>query len=114
MKVIDLLNKIANGEEVSEYVKYYNMLKEKVDIMMVCKENLFYKLDQLEIQLNSRVEIIEEPQEHKIPEKLTIGVNEYDEIHINNEIYGERQVRVVADKVNEILDYLEVNDGIMD
>ena len=74
MKVIDLLNKIANGEEVPEYVKYYNMLKEKVDIMMVCKENLFYKLDQLEIQLDSRVEEIEEPQEHKIPEKID---NEY-------------------------------------
>ena len=36
---------------------------------MVCKENIFYKLDQLEIQLNSRVEIIVE--EKKIPEKLT-------------------------------------------
>lgn len=57
-----------------------------------------------------KIELEEEPQEHKIPEKLTIGVNEYDEIHINNEIYGERQVRVVADKINEILDYLNLEE----
>jgi hypothetical protein len=72
------------------------------------------KLDEINLIYNfnneDNVEIIEEPQEHKIPKKLTIGVNVCDEIHINNEIYGERQVRVVADKVNEILDYLEVNN----
>ena len=68
---------------------------------------LNYKVLNKEFQLYC---VLEEPQEHKIPEKLTIGVNEYDEIHINNEIYGERQVRVVADKVNKILDYLEENN----
>ena len=41
MKVIDLLNKIANGEEVPEYVQYYNMLQDKLDTMMVCKENIY-------------------------------------------------------------------------
>ena len=60
MKVIDLLNMISKGEKVPKYVVYYNMLKDKTDTMMVCKESIFYKLDQLEIQLNSRVEVIEE------------------------------------------------------
>ena len=94
MKIIDLLNKIANGEEVPKYVQYYNMLKNKTDIMMACKENIFYKLDQLEIQLNSRIEPVEE--EKKIPEKL--------EILPNNEQYSNK---VLYGKINEIIDYLK-------
>ncbi len=74
MKVIDLLNKIANGEEVPKYIQYYNMLKDKTDIMMVCKENIFYKLDNLEIQLNSRVEIAEE--EKKTIDDLNLTLEE--------------------------------------
>ena len=64
MKVIDLLNKIANNEEVPKYVKYKNHTRLGTEeTMMLCKENLFYKLDQLEIYLNDEVEIIEEDKE---------------------------------------------------
>jgi hypothetical protein len=63
MKVIDLLNKIANGEEVPKYIKYRNWNNNSFDKMLVCKENIFYKLDQLEIYLNDEVEIIEEDKE---------------------------------------------------
>ena len=121
MKVIDLLNKIANGEQVPEYVKYYNRLEKKVYIMIVCKENLFYKLDQLEIQLNSRVEEIEEPQEHKIPEKLEnekefYAYTRYEENkdEIDKVLYilkalnlAEEKIDNLNNKINEIIDCLE-------
>ena len=45
MKVIDLLNKIANGEEVPKYITYVNRLNDEFGTMMVCKENIIYKLD---------------------------------------------------------------------
>ena len=96
IKIIDLLNKIANGEEVPKYVQYYNMLKDKTDIMMVCKENIFYKLDKLEIQLNSRIEPVEE--EKKIPEKLVGEDKGY---------YIDFSECNIASKVNEIIDYLK-------
>ena len=97
MKIIDLLNKIANGEEVPKYVQYYNMLKGKTDIMMVCKENIFYKLDRLEIQLNSRIEPFEE--EKKIPEKLPI----YD----CTDAYSKFDINDNRKAINEIIDYLK-------
>lgn len=101
MKIIDLLNMISKGEEVPKYIQYYNMLKDKTDIMMVCKENIFYKLDQLEIQLNSRVEILEE--ERKIPEKL----EEY--IHTDSLNYNQcnYMFEKLTNKYNEIIDYLK-------
>ena len=104
MKIIDLLNKLANGEEVPKHVQYYNMLKDKTDIMMVCKENIFYKLDKLEIQLNSRIEPVEE--EKKIPEKL-----EYYDDSIAWVIDGIGQLsdvdKVIIDKLNDVIDYLK-------
>ena len=112
MKIIDLLNKIANGEEVPKYVQYYNMLKDKTDIMMVCKENIFYKLDQLEIQLNSKIESIEE--EKKIPEKLDIRQEKNIKNNWKWKVYGKEHSynistpqKIIADKVNEICDYLK-------
>lgn len=60
MKVIDLLDRLANDEEVPEYIRYYNIKYNKEDIMLVCKENIIYKLDQLEISLKDEVEAIKE------------------------------------------------------
>ena len=110
MKIIDLLNKIANKEEIPKKFKvnnhtwewnvhsYQNELSGEFAVT-----GFRYDLS----NLNDEIEIIEESQDHKIPEKLKICVNIYDEIMINNEVYSERQVREVADKINEILDYLE-------
>lgn len=104
IKVIDLLNMISKGEEVPKHVRYYNMIENIDDIMYVCKENIFCKLDTLQIHLNSRVEIIEEPQEHKIPKKLNYP-------HIEIESSADDEIRdylyKVKDKIDEILDYLE-------
>lgn len=73
MKVIDLLNKIANGEEVPKKIKYHNDIhilqksnSTKPLNCYYCKESYchlfgtFYDYD-----LNDEVEIIEEEKENK-------------------------------------------------
>lgn len=109
MKIIDLLNKIANGEEVPAYVRYINFVKNKEDIMMVCKENIIYKLDQLEIHLNDEVEIIED----KKIEKLDIRNEKNCKNNWKWKVYGEEHgynistpQKIIADKINEIIDYI--------
>ncbi len=115
MRVIDLLNKIANGEEVPKHVRYYNMIENIDDIMYVCKENIFCKLDTLQIHLNSRVEIIEEPQKHKIPDKIFLNQDygscyidpySYEQVPLKREKLSPEEVSII-NKINEILDYLE-------
>ena len=96
MKVIDLLNKIANGKEVPKYITYVNRLNDEFETMMICKENIIYKLDNDIIELNSVVEVIEE--EKKIPEK------------INNSYYHlgqDQQNQLFKNTINEIIDYLK-------
>ena len=57
-----------------------------------------YMDDGLMKYLNDEVEIIEEPQEHKIPEKITIK----DLVNSKQSIQDD-----IIDKINEIIDYLE-------
>ena len=59
MKVIDLLNKIAKGEEVPKYIRYRDISKHKFDTMYVCKANIIYQIDQCILDLNDEVEIID-------------------------------------------------------
>lgn len=59
IKIIGLLNKIANDDKIPEYIKYYNRLKYEMDIMLVCKENIIHKLDRSEIRLNDIVTILD-------------------------------------------------------
>ena len=94
MKVIDLLNKIANGEEVPNFiideVEYYmganGYLRECMG------DDAQWYIDKS--WLNTEARILEEPK--GIPEKL--------EILPNNEQYSNK---VLYGKINEILDYLE-------
>ncbi len=98
MKVIDLLNKIANGEEVPKKVKvgyyYYEYEENGEYINTENTEDLLFNFDSyypLEQCVNAEVEIIEEDK--KI-EKLNIyNYTEHD----------------IMTKVNEIIDYLEEN-----
>ena len=59
MKVIDLLNKIANGEKVP-YIRYFNRLDREKLVMLTCEENLIYRLNEGSLNLNDEVEFIEE------------------------------------------------------
>ncbi len=134
MKVIDLLNKIANGEEVPKKIKicnkiynyetfnigkgdnYFTAEWEEVKGYRISYDGTYYYLEIRDYNLNDEVEIIEEPQEHKIPEKLDIR----EEKNIKNnwkwKVYGEEYgynistpQKIIACKVNEIIDYLEEN-----
>ena len=107
MKVIDLLNKIANGEEVPNFIideqEYYlgadGVLKE------LYGDAVEWALDAE--WLNTKVEIIEEDKEIEIPK------------HIPNEVIQDldraicpANVKCIAHKVNELINYLQhINKG---
>ena len=114
MKIIDLLNKIANGEEVPKKIRITD-----IDDRITRHYNFFYDEDDQEYKddellplgarlildrvLNKIVEILEE--EKKIPEKLEI-LQFSDLIDMSND----EIMQVIKDqrfKINEIIDYLE-------
>lgn len=111
MKIIDLLNKIANGEEVPKKIKLNEVIFEYQGDDYLYKDEdkkeywLFSsgytdKYAWLEIFLKAEVEVLEEPK--GIPEKMmmcTSGIMSYEAVeHITTEL---------KDKINEIIDYLE-------
>lgn len=110
MKIIDLLNKISNGEEVPKKIKYAGIIwKYDNAIKDYISEDMFliYKINSF--SLNKSFEIIE--QEHKIPEKIDQNNFEWEYLYskksdkniINN-------LNILRLKYNEIIDYLEVNN----
>ena len=112
MKVIDLLNKIANGEEVPFLIKYEDIILkydlEAQDYRIYQNGYFFTKLfERPDCKfLNDEVEIIEEhkePKEHKIPEKL----DEYADVSGDLAYGWSFAEKKLKDKINEILDYLE-------
>ena len=107
MKIIDLLNKIANGEEVPKKIKYrdwlYEFEKDCNDYLCQYDSLLYRENDDVRQFLNDELEIIEEPQEHKIPEKLKwVDYN----IEFTHRDFN-REFRNICNAVDEIIDYLE-------
>lgn len=111
MKVIDLLNKIANKEEVPKEI-YFNGFKWNYDI-----DNNLYRNGSSSllsilggykgIILNDEIKILEESKEKKeIPEKL-----EYYDDSIAWVIDDVGQLsdidKVIIDKLNNVIDYLK-------
>ena len=106
MKVIDLLNKIANGEEVKfkilsvnaiyRYDKDYQLYCETSD--EICEWGIDYRW------LNEEVEIIE-----KIPEKIDQNDREWHYLHNTKKTTEEvaDNLEHLRQKINEIIDYLE-------
>ena len=98
MKIIDLLNKIAKGEEVPKKIKYNDDIYIHVDnYCYFCEEtneilsqNIYAEFS----RLNDEVEIIEEP---KKTEKLPIKIIE------------DREHFEIKEKINEIIDYINKN-----
>ena len=119
MKIIDLLNKIANGDEIPKKIKYDN----KIWIYDICEEDYNYNGMEYAFyglfanyfatrpigQLKDEVEIIEE--EKKIPEKLDLYedlqdiLNSTDESVVLNAIH--KCLTCEKIKINEIIDYLK-------
>ena len=110
IRVIDLLNKIANGEDVPKEIKYDTMnyyfrnydYKELHGDLIDEQTSFIEKIDFY--KLNDEVEIIEEK---KIPEKL-----EYYDDSIAWVIDDVGQLsdvdKVIIDKLNDVIDYLKV------
>ena len=102
MKIIDLLNKIANGEEVPKKVRYNDELYDTEisnNFSLMIYEATGKMCDDGEVQLflNDEVEIIEE--EKKIPEKLNLKLDDWT---------TPTQCDIeLSKKIDEILDYLD-------
>ena len=95
MKIIDLLNKIANGEETPNFEYYGGIYKYDKRTGNYWCNDMWFDFSAFK-HLNDEVEILE--GEKKIPEKI-----EEKEIEISMAI-GEQ---VCANKINEIIDYLK-------
>ena len=101
MKVIDLLNKIANGKVPSK-IKYDDMIFEYDGGYYSSKNNIILEeYCNLTTSLNDEVEIIEE--EKKIPEKL----DNYADVSGDLACAWSFAEKKLKDKINEILDYLK-------
>lgn len=110
MKIIDLLNKIANDEDVPEKIKYddteFKFIRgayEDVEGNDLC----YYDFSCSNF-LNNEVEIIEDIRGKKIPEK--INVKDYDKC-IHNVTHKEKEfsldIRELQIRYNNLLDYLK-------
>lgn len=125
MKVIDLLNKIANGEEVPEKIKYdtkeMKYDRHKQDYLGYYSNGngewlfqyLFDRCRNTKHFINDEVEIIEEK---KIPEKLEKYYDENLEEYVvetyikgvnYKEILNSKYDEMIISKINEVLDYLK-------
>lgn len=117
MKVIELLTKIANGEEVPKEIKYdtMNYVFRHYDYKEVHGELIDEQSSWLEkidfYKLNDEVEIIEEPKKiEKLKQRTDTGlfgsmVN--DEISVAEAINKQANyISDIVDKINEIIDYI--------
>ena len=105
MKIIDLLNKIANGEEVPKKILFLGNTY-RYDEIDETYRNIggntnIGEMHNLEFYLNDEVEILEEKK--KIPEKLKW-------VDYNTEFtHGEfnKEFRNICNTIDEIIDYLK-------
>lgn len=117
MKIIDLLNKIANGElKAKTRIKYHNKIYiyDFPNLCGIYEENKptnsvhnLYEYIMNSNRLNEEIEIIEEPKKIEIPK------------HIPNEVIQNldrgvcpANVKHIAHKVNELINYLQHKDKI--
>ena len=105
MKIIDLLNKIANGEEVPKKIKY----KEK--IFIYCSNTRKYYNENIDLflefysgeLLNDEVEIIEEQQDIDI-QKLDENIKYCNIIeHSENEKILFNMIQNTANRINKLV-----------
>lgn len=101
MKVIDILNKIANGEEVPKKIRFNNIEWNKVyGEKNVCYVNeydsdffLYFFRKNLDFTLNDEVEIIEEEKEIEKIDFRTLNTQK-------------EKNRVMKDTINQLIDVI--------
>lgn len=117
MKIIDLLLKIANGEEVPKIIKYDSFTywydeSEKDYYRMIAKdlddEDVEYLLDSCFASdiLNDKIEIIEEDKPIKKLEKIPTSAYHFGKGITYCNFTNEQNINVIylRDKINELID----------
>lgn len=113
MKIIDLLNKIANGEEVPKKIAIQNEVLIYNEDEILNLQDCYYMVDDEDAtwkiwayELNDEVEILEE--EKKIPEKLIKlnNVSNSSDLIALSQMQWENN-KLIENKINEIIDYLK-------
>lgn len=110
MKIIDLLNKIANGEEVPKKIAIQNKVLVYNEDEILNLQDCYYMNDEdatwkiWAYELNDEVEILDENEEKELPEKLHHCYMESENEEIKFII---QNINDLADKYNDLLDYLE-------
>lgn len=106
IKIIDLLNKIANNEEVPKKIKYndeiWEYYKDSGDYIRAGKPNTLFTMYYIHLILNDEIEIIEEPK--KI-EKIT--VREKTLGFPSGEWTARNMDKAFAIKINELIDEID-------
>ena len=113
MKVIDLLNKIANSGayEKETHFKYYDRNAEEYDISLLLYKVIIDRLEKGQIDLNDEVEIIEEDKKIETINSFTSNVGAVDENNIEEYIHKLfEQELILYFKINEIIDYINKGD----
>ena len=108
IKIIDLLNKIANGEELPKTIRWYDKFYNDYDeISNNYKAFVYERLKNEFWNLNDEVEILEEPKKiEKINEILMI--NDLIPPYGENEYKAWKNIIIQQNKINELID--EINN----
>ena len=101
MKVIDLLNKIANEEDIPSPIYYNNLYYDFEDGDYFNKETKNWLFNDSDINTILNDEVKEEKEDKKI-EKIWFSLYEME--RVNEEVLSK-----IENKINEIIDYLEEN-----
>ena len=111
IKIIDLLNKIANGEEVPKKIKYKNKIYERYQ--NITTNNLYYyqvpnKNDFLIYQLEAAIDLLDEVEILEKPKKIE-KIARCDSFKVSGELYKPTENQeILRIKVQELID--EINN----
>lgn len=107
IKVIDLLNKIANGEEVPKFIEHKDIIYEydkEAKIYYEVNQNIGIYMAFDTYELNDYIEIIEEQQDIDIQEIIGLDLEKY-----QFDITDEFAVDITL-KINQLLDAVKQLD----
>ena len=81
IKIIKLLQDFADEKEIimPKYIRYWDRIGHKDEVMLVCKANIINKLDDCKIDLDDEVEILEDNTEEIEELKYTLSECYYTE-----------------------------------
>ena len=122
IKIIDLLNKIANGEEVPKKIKYDDEIFTLNEIILEnSKKNIDYYLSgrslllfediiNVHLHLNDEVEILDDEEDKDIPLIPDDELHKADLRKINFEDEMDYNFKVLKEKINQIAEELNKRD----